>query len=48
MNTLKALVCLIYVISPIDLLPEAILGPFGLVDDVVIGLVGLRAWSRAK
>jgi uncharacterized membrane protein YkvA (DUF1232 family) len=25
-----------YVISPIDLLPEVLLGPFGLIDDVIV------------
>jgi uncharacterized membrane protein YkvA (DUF1232 family) len=25
--------CFLYIISPIDLMPEIILGPFGLVDD---------------
>jgi uncharacterized membrane protein YkvA (DUF1232 family) len=25
--------CFLYIISPIDLMPEALLGPFGLVDD---------------
>jgi uncharacterized membrane protein YkvA (DUF1232 family) len=27
---------LVYLLSPIDLLPEALLGPLGLVDDMVI------------
>lgn len=30
------LVMVAYGISPIDLLPEALLGPFGLVDDVIL------------
>mgnify|MGYP001095324275 CR=1 FL=1 len=46
MNKFKAVVCLLYVLSPIDLIPEAALGPFGLADDIVVGLVGLRAWFR--
>jgi uncharacterized membrane protein YkvA (DUF1232 family) len=29
---------LVYVVSPVDVLPEAVLGPFGLIDDV--GVVG--------
>ncbi len=27
---------LVYLLSPIDLLPEVLMGPFGLVDDMVI------------
>lgn len=30
---IKIAVILIYLLSPIDILPEAILGPLGLVDD---------------
>ena len=32
---------MIYLISPIDLIPEAIFGPFGLFDDVVSLIVTL-------
>jgi uncharacterized membrane protein YkvA (DUF1232 family) len=33
---------LVYLVSPVDVLPEAVLGPFGLVDDLgVVGTVGL-------
>jgi len=33
---------LIYLVSPVDALPEAVLGPFGLVDDLgVLGAVGM-------
>lgn len=32
----------VYLVSPVDALPEAVLGPFGLVDDVgVLGAVAL-------
>ena len=40
-----AIFCGIYVISPVDIMPEAILGPFGLADDlgaVVMGIVAAR------
>src|SRR5688572_1518608 len=37
-NKLKAILCLIYVLSPIDLMPEAVLGPLGLADDVVAAI----------
>lgn len=40
---LTILGCLAYIVSPIDVLPEAVLGPFGLPDDVVAILIGLKA-----
>ena len=43
--------CLIYFVSPVDVLPEAILGPFfGLFDDaaaVIAGVTSARAAWRA-
>ena len=27
--------CILYIASPVDLLPEALLGPFGLSDDLI-------------
>lgn len=33
-------IMVIYVISPIDLLPEAVLGPIGLIDDALVILFG--------
>jgi len=42
-------VCLIYIISPIDLLPESVLGPFGFIDDIFAGLIALFvAFGDAK
>ena len=41
-----AIFCGIYCISPIDIVPEALLGPFGLIDDigaVVGGIAAARA-----
>ena len=47
-----AIFCAIYCISPIDILPEAFLGPFGLVDDVGAAVVGIAsavaAWRAGK
>src|ERR1700681_4493802 len=44
--------CALYCISPIDILPEAFLGPFGFVDDlgaVVAGIASARAaWKAGK
>ena len=41
---------LIYVVSPIDLVPELVAGPIGLTDDVaaaaLIGATLLRGWKR--
>lgn len=34
---------LIYVLSPLDLLPEALLGPIGLLDDL-----GVLAWAARQ
>ncbi|OOF69929.1 DUF1232 domain-containing protein [Rodentibacter caecimuris] len=31
---LKIALILIYLLSPVDILPEALLGPLGLVDDI--------------
>lgn len=45
MNTLKALACLVYVLSPIDLIPD-VLFPIGFADDAVVALIGLRAWFQ--
>ncbi len=33
---------LLYVISPVDLLPEAVLGPLGLPDDIIALLTALK------
>jgi len=32
----RLIAAMIYILSPFDLLPEAILGPIGFVDDVVV------------
>jgi hypothetical protein len=36
-------VCVLYVFSPVDLLPEALLGPFGLPDDLIVIVIGVKA-----
>lgn len=46
-NWLLAAFCAIYAISPIDILPEALLGPFGLFDDAVAIVVGVKAGVAA-
>ena len=42
MKKLKILILILYVLSPIDLLPEAYLGPVGLIDDggALLALLG--------
>ena len=40
------LLLLIYTLSPVDLLPEMILGPLGLVDDTFVSLELLRQFSN--
>lgn len=42
-----AVFCGIYAISPIDVVPEALLGPFGLVDDVAAAVTGIAAARMA-
>jgi hypothetical protein len=46
-----AVICAIYAISPIDIVPEAFLGPFGLIDDigaVVMAIASARMAINAK
>ena len=40
---LGAVFCSVYCVSPVDLVPEMALGPFGIVDDV--GAVVAGVWS---
>jgi uncharacterized membrane protein YkvA (DUF1232 family) len=42
------LACLAYLISPIDVLPEAVLGPFGLPDDLIVIIIGVITWLRKE
>ena len=39
------LMMLIYKLSPVDLLPEALLGPIGLIDDSVVMMNIVRQFS---
>jgi len=46
-----AILCAIYCISPVDIVPEAVLGPFGLVDDVgalIAGIAAARTAMKAR
>ena len=42
-----AVLCGIYVISPVDAFPELVAGPFGLVDDVGVAIGGIAAARSA-
>ena len=42
-----AIFCGIYCISPIDILPEVLLGPFGLIDDIGAVVAGISAAHAA-
>lgn len=36
--------CLLYILSPIDFIPESLFGAIGLVDDLMAGGIGLLAF----
>ncbi|MCX7392571.1 MAG: DUF1232 domain-containing protein [Planctomycetales bacterium] len=42
-----AIFCGVYCISPIDVVPEAVLGPFGLIDDLGALVTGIAAARMA-
>jgi uncharacterized membrane protein YkvA (DUF1232 family) len=42
-----AIFCGIYCISPIDIVPEALIGPFGLIDDLGALATGIAAARTA-
>lgn len=42
-----AIFCGIYCISPVDIMPEVVLGPFGLIDDVGAVVAGIAAARTA-
>ncbi len=46
-NGLLAVGCVIYVLSPIDFIPEIALGPLGAIDDVGAVVVGVVAAKKA-
>ena len=44
-------ICLLYIVSPIDLAPELVLGPFGFADDAGIaafGIFNFVKWLKAR
>jgi uncharacterized membrane protein YkvA (DUF1232 family) len=42
-----ALFCGAYILSPVDIVPEALTGPFGLIDDAGALIAGIMAASAA-
>ena len=42
-----ALFCGVYVLAPVDIMPEAMLGPFGLIDDFGAAVAGIAAAGAA-
>lgn len=48
---LTFLLAVVYVVSPVDVLPELLLGPFGLVDDaaaIAVIVMLLKQFTRAR
>lgn len=43
MKFLVIFLCMIYIVSPIDFMPEGVLGPFGFIDDVLVGIIMILA-----
>ena len=39
--------CVVYTVSPVDILPEIILGPFGLPDDLIAIVMGIVSIATA-
>ncbi len=42
-----AVFCGLYVVSPVDIIPEALLGPIGVVDDIAAIFAGISAAKMA-
>lgn len=43
LRIVASLIALLYVLSPLDLIPEALLGPFGLGDDLAIATLAIAS-----
>jgi len=41
---LATIFAIVYVVSPADFLPEAVLGPVGFTDDAIAVLIAIGAW----
>ena len=47
-NVMICFLCALYCLSPIDVLPEALLGPFGLPDDIIAIISAIHAIRDGK
>lgn len=45
-NIIIGLVSIIYILSPLDFIPEAFFGPFGLIDDLGILMFGMKYLNK--
>ena len=45
-NLIIGIAAIIYVLSPIDIIPEIVLGPFGLLDDFAIILFAIKRLEK--
>lgn len=46
-QVLVAIFCALYVISPVDFLPEIVLGPAGAIDDIAAVVIGIMSAKKA-
>jgi uncharacterized membrane protein YkvA (DUF1232 family) len=46
-HVMVAIFSILYVVSPIDFLPEIVLGPVGAVDDIAAAIIGIVSAKRA-
>ncbi|MBF0595945.1 YkvA family protein [Faecalibacter rhinopitheci] len=45
-NMFMGIIAVLYIISPIDIIPEALFGPFGLIDDFGILMFGMKYFNK--
>ena len=45
-NMAFGLLAILYIVSPIDIIPEALFGPFGLIDDFGILMFGMKYFNK--
>lgn len=48
LGLLAIVACVLYAVSPVDILPEAILGPFGLPDDLIAVAVAAKVYLSSR
>ncbi|RLZ08662.1 YkvA family protein [Faecalibacter macacae] len=45
-NLVFGFLAVVYIVSPIDIIPEALFGPFGLIDDFGILMFGMKYFNK--